>query len=465
MGSAPTTPDWKTLDDAIAGEVVLPESPRYERLRRPAMARFWELRPEAIVRCVATEDVAEVLALARRSGTAVAIRAGGHCFAGSSSTAGILIDLGRLSTVALADDTVTVGAGARLGELYDALDAQGRTIAGGCGPTVGIAGLMLGGGIGILGRRHGLTSDQLLAAEIVLADGRAVWCDEHRHADLFWALRGAGGCRFGVVTRLVLRTLPVADATCFELHWPQRAAATIVDGWQRWAPDAPGELAASLLVTAGADPDAAVVVRVFGAMLGSEAEARHALEGFAADAGARPTSSSFAQLPYRQAKRHLSEGDPGSAAEPEDGHLFAKSEFFRTSLPGESVAALVDHVAAARVPGQARELDFTPWGGAYNRVRPDATAFAHRRERFLLKHQVVVAPDGAAATRAAREWLGRSWAIAHRDGAGGAYPNFPDPDLDSWDPAYHGANRERLLGVKARYDPDDAFGAGAARRG
>jgi hypothetical protein len=120
-------------------------------------------------------------------------------------------------------------------------------------------------------------------------------------------------------------------------------------------------------------------------MLGSETDARRTLEGFVADAGMQPTSSSFAQSPYRQAKRRLAESDPGSAAEPEDGHLFAKSEFFRTSLPEQSVAALADHIGAARVPGQARELDFTPWGGAYNRVRPDATAFAHRRERFLLK--------------------------------------------------------------------------------
>ena len=466
MSAAPSLSDWNALGGAIAGEVVLPGSPDYERLRHPAMAHFWDARPQAIVRCRTVEDVAEVVALARGSGAEVAIRGGGHCFAGFSSTAGILIDLGTLSTVTVtvADGTVTAGAGAKLGDLYDALDRNGRTIAAGCGPSVGIAGLTLGGGIGILGRRHGLTSDQLLAAEVVLADGRVVWCDEHHHSDLFWALRGAGGCRFGVVTSLVLRTLPSPDATSFELHWPERAMATIVDAWQRWAPGAPEEVAASLLVTAGAEPDQPVAVRIFGAMLGSEADARRALEGFVARAGAQPTSSTFRQLPYRQTKRYLAEDDQGPAAKPDPGHLFAKSEFFRTPLPEASVAALAAHISDARVPGQARELDFTPWGGAYNRVRSDATAFAHRGERFLLKHEVVIAADEAQATPAAREWLARSWALAHSAGSGGAYPNFADPDLDAWDRAYHGANLDRLLSVKARYDPEDIFRTDAGRR-
>jgi FAD/FMN-containing dehydrogenase len=457
MSSAPSMPDWKALDGAMAGEVVLPGSSAYERLRTPPMARFWDVRPEAIVRCRTPEDVVEALALARRSGMEVAARGGGHCFAGSSSTDGILIDLGSLSAVTVADGTVTAGAGVRLGDLYDALDPHGRTIAAGCGSSVGIAGLTLGGGIGILGRRHGLTSDQLLAAEIVLADGRAVWCDEHHHADLFWALRGAGGCRFGVVTSLVLRTLPSREATSFELHWPQREMATIIDAWQGWAPDAPEEVAASLLVTAGAEPDRPVVVRIFGAMVGSAPDARRALEGLLARAGTQPTSATFEHLPYRQTKRSLAEQDPGPAAKPDPGHVFARSEFFRAPLPGELIAALVEHISDARVPGQARELDFTPWGGAYNRVPSDATAFVHRSERFLLKHEVVIEPDGAQATAAARAWLARSWALAHPAGAGGAYPNFPDPDLDTWDRAYHGANLDRLMSVKARYDPGGLF--------
>jgi FAD/FMN-containing dehydrogenase len=440
-------------------EVVLPGADDYESLRKPAMARFWGVRPQALVRCHAPEDVAEALAMARRSNTAVTARSGGHCFAGGSSSQGIVLDVAPMNAVTVAEGTVTVGAGTRLGELYDALAVHGRTIAAGCGPMVGIAGLTLGGGLGILGRRHGLTSDQLLAAEVVLADGRIIRCDGDRDRDLFWALRGAGGCRFGVVTSLVLATLPEPDATTFDLRWPAAAAATLVDAWQHWAPDAPDAVAASLLVTAGAHPHIPMTVKVFGAALGSEADTRQTLDRLVARAGVEPAAASFEPLPYREAKRRLAESGEGAGETPAPVHLHAKSEFFRAPLPAPKIAALVDHLAADRVAGQERELDFTPWGGAYNRVPADATAFVHRAERFLLKHQVVVAAEHAdTLTPAARGWLQRSWALVHA--SGGAYPNFPDPDLDPWDPAYHGANRDRLLRVKARYDPDATFGDG-----
>jgi FAD binding domain/Berberine and berberine like len=452
MSTVPSTADWNALQSAIAGEVVLPGSSDYESARKPPLARFWDIRPAAVVRCRTTEDVAEALAIARRCGIDVTARAGGHCFAGRSSTRGLLLDLGPMDAVTVADGTASAGGGALLGPLYDAVAEHGRTIAGGCGPTVGIAGLTLGGGLGILGRRHGLTSDQLLAAEVVLADGRTVWCDEQQHSDLFWALRGAGGLRFGIVTRLVLETLPAPDATSFELRWPPAAAATLLDAWQRWAPDAPEEIAASLIVTAAAEPGSPIVARVFGAMLGSEPDARRTLGELVTRAGVDPASASFVQLPYRETKRRLAQHDEGSTAKPDPGHLYAKSQFFRAPLPSHVIAALIEHLDADRIAGHARELDFTPWGGAYNRVEADATAFVHRAERFLLKHEVVVAAGQAdALTPAARDWLARSWTLAQPAAAGGAYPNFPDPDLSPWDRAYHGANLDRLLRVKARY--------------
>jgi hypothetical protein len=462
MSTVPSTTDWNALASALAGDVVLPGSSEYEVARTPAMARFFDLRPQAVVRCRTPQDVADALALARRWEIPVAARSGGHCFAGCSSTSGVLLDVGPMDAITVADDTVTVGAGVRLGRLYDALAEQARTIAGGCGPSVGIAGLTLGGGLGILGRRHGLTSDQLLAATVVLADGRVVDCDEHRHADLFWALRGAGGLRFGLVTRLVLRTVPAADATGFELRWPPEAATTVVEGWQHWAPDAPEEVAASLIITAGADPDRPIDVRVFGAALGSEREVRRQLDGLVTRAGLDPVSATLEPRPYRQTKRWLAEHDEGSTAKPEPGHLYAKSEFFRAPLPARTIAALVMHIGAERSAGQARELDFTPLGGAYNRVPADATAFVHRAARFLLKHEVVIAAQQShALTPPARDWLTRSWALAHPAAAGGAYSNFPDADLDAWDRAYHGANLERLRRVKTHYDPHHTFGAPA----
>src|ERR687887_966542 len=190
-------PDWDALQGAIEGEVVLPDSHEYESLRRPQIARFHELRPRAVVLCRTPADVSETIAVARRSGLPTAVRSGGHCFAGRSSSEGIVIDVTPMRSVSVSGGVATVGAGARLGDLYDSLAEHGLTIAAGCGPTVGIAGLTLGGGLGILGRRYGLTCDQLLAAQVVLAEGSVVDCDEHHDEDLFWALRGAGGGDFG----------------------------------------------------------------------------------------------------------------------------------------------------------------------------------------------------------------------------------------------------------------------------
>lgn len=398
----------------------------------PAMARFRDLRPRAVARCATPEDVAEALAYARREGLEVAVRAGGHCFEGRSSTRGLLIDLRPLDLIAVGDETVTAGAGVRLGELYDALAARGRTIAGGCGPTVGIAGLTLGGGISLLGRRYGLTCDQLLAADVVLADGRSVRCDADHEPDLFWALRGAGGGRFGVVTALTLRTVPAREETCCELVYPPEAAPEVIAAWQRW--DAPDEVAVSVLVTAPADPRIPPVVRVFGL-----AEAVALPE---------PESATYTRMPYRELKRHLADDDPASAWKPDPGLMYAKSHFFREPLPADTIAALVEHLTEERVTGQSRELDFSPFGGGYGRVPADATAFPHRDARFLLKHEVVAEADPD------RGWLAQSWSLAR---GFGAYANFQDADLGGWDRDYHGANLERLLRVRAHYDPDRVF--------
>src|SRR5215218_1541926 len=235
-----TAPDLAALQGAIAGEVILPGSPDYESARKRSIARYHDSRPQAGVLCMTPEDVSETISLARRSGIAAVPRSGGHCFAGRSSTSGIVIDVTPMSEVSVSGGVARIGAGARLGYVYDALRELDLTMAAGCGPEVGIAGLTLGGGLGILGRKHGLTSDQLLGARVVLADGRVVDCDVHHDEELFWALRGGG--------------------------------AAVFDAWQHWSPAAPDEMAASLLVTASGEPDRPPVVNVFGAMLGSESE-------------------------------------------------------------------------------------------------------------------------------------------------------------------------------------------------
>jgi berberine-like enzyme len=170
-----------------------------------------------------------------------------------------------------------------------------------------------------------------------------------------------------------------------------------------------------------------------------------------------PATAHTRPMPYRDTKRYLAGlGDQMTAAVPEAGHSFVKSEFFRRPLPDGAVAALVAGLGRDLRPGQARELDFSPWGGAYNRVAADATAFPHRDALFLLKQAVTVSPADDQA--AARDWLARSWAAVHPWGTGGAYPNFPDPGLEDPGHAYYLGNYDRLRQVKARYDPAGFFG-------
>jgi FAD/FMN-containing dehydrogenase len=449
---------WRDLRAALEGEVVLPGSPRYDEVRRPPIPRFHDVRPEAVVLCRTAGDVVEALAFARRSGIEVAVRSGGHDFAGRSSGPGMVLDLTPMHSLEVSDGLATVEPGFRLGDLYPALAQYEVTIPGGCGATVGIGGQVLGGGLGLLGRSRGLTSDQVVASQVVLADGRVVECDEQRHEDLFWALRGAGAYGLGVVTRLTLRTVPEPAATSFHLKWPYERASVLIAAWQEWSPTGPDALAASLLVTVGGEAGAEPVVHLFGSMIGSEAETAALLDEFASVAGAEPASSERAHMRYGTLKNYLAERGPGDQ-EDEDGRPYMKSEFFREPLPARAVEALVELFVRGRRRGEARKLDFMPWGGAYNRVPADATAFPHRGELFLLEHSVVV-PAGfdAAATEAARAWLSDSWGLVHPSGSGGVYANFPDTDLPDEHRAYWGGNLERVRRVKENYDPEGVFG-------
>ena len=455
---ATTETAWRELTAALEGEVVLPGSPRYDQVRKPPIPRFHDARPQAVVLCRTPADVVEAIAFARDSGIAVTVRSGGHDFAGRSSGPGIVLDLAAMDSLEVADGVATVGPGLRLGDLYTALAQREVTIAAGCGATVGIGGQALGGGLGLLGRSHGLTSDQVVAAEVVLADGQVVECDEQRHEDLFWAVRGAGAYGLGVVTRLALRTVPEPAATSFHLTWRYARAAALIAAWQEWSPTGPDALAASLLMTVGGEVGVEPVVHLFGSMIGSETETAALVDEFVSVSGAAPASSERAHMRYGSLKKYVAERGPGDQ-EDEDGYPYIKSEFFRKPLPAAAVEALVELFVRGRRPGEARKLDFMPWGGAYNRVPSDATAFPHREELFLLEHSVVVpAGFGGAATEAARAWLSDSWELVHPSASGGVYANFPDADLPDEQRAYWGGNLERLRRVKEECDPGGLIG-------
>ena len=455
---------WGALESTIEGALILPGSPDFDVAYRALNARFDDVRPRAVVRCSSLGDITEVVRFAGAHGMEVGTRGGGHCFGGRSSTEGFLVDVTPMHAVKVTGGAVTVGGGTKLGEVYGSLIQHDLAIPAGSCPSVGIAGLALGGGLGILGRKHGLTSDHLLGAQIVLADGRVVQCDEVHEEDLFWALRGGGAGNFGVVTSLTFRTIPAPIATNFHLAWPFSQAASMIDAWQSWAPAASEELAASLLIGASTDLEEPPSVGVLGVLVGTESDATELIEELVGRAGSDPDVVLLRRMSFEETARYWGERAAREPAQGEPpgwelrGHRFIKSEFFKRPLSAEAIDRVLQNLQRDRVAGQARELDFSPWGGGYNRMSEHATAFVHRDDRFLLKHATEVVPAAPAAAReAAHDWVSRSWGIVHPLGTGRVFPNFPDPDLKDWARAYYGTNLERLLSIKARYDPGNLF--------
>jgi FAD/FMN-containing dehydrogenase len=462
--SAAVLAEFRGLAGSLAGSLVLPGDEEYPALRRRFLGRLEELLPQAVVRCAAPGDVAETVTFARARGLPFALRSGGHSFADFGTTDGLLIDLAGMDSVALEGTAVTVGPGTRISVLADRLAAHDRVVPCGWCPTVAV-GSVLGGGYGMLGRHYGLGCDQMLAAQVVLADGRIAWVDREREPDLFWALRGAGWGSFAAVTALVLRTYPVPRVTTFVHRCRWRDAVRVIDAWQHWAPDAPDEVNAELVLQAG-EPGAEPRVTLFGAVAGRAGDARPLVEDLIARADPDEDLGELTELSARVAARHhtyagLPVPDRVPPAPPAGQRLrlrAVKSEFFDRPLPLAAVRALAGTFVADPASGQYRELELVPWRGAYRRVSPEATAFVHRTPRFMIGHHGIVpgaATDGERI--AVRAWVERSWRTVHPWASGGVYPNYPDRDLAGWARAYYGANLERLMRVKDRYDPDDVF--------
>ena len=279
---------------------------------------------------------------------------------------------------------------------------------------------------------------------MVLADGQVVDCDEaHHHPDLFWALRGAGGGHFGVVTSLAFRTVPAPEVTIFRLTWPLDPAASLVTAWTEGAPEASDELSVNLQLSVPGEIAEPPTASLVGAMCADQATTAAQLTGLAARVGTEPTSTAWQQLPYALAKRALDES-PVDGSEPA-GLTHRKTEFFPAGLPSDAVAGLLGILTSDRMAGQAREISFLPMGGAYNRIPATATAFAHRDQRFLIEHLATVgreAPD--REQQAARSCVSASWSAVHPWASGRVYPNFPDLGLTNWAHAYWGENHQRL---------------------
>ena len=454
-------PDLAALQRRIAGTVVAPGAAGYDAARLLYSPRFDGTHPMAVVYCESAADVSRTILWARLSKVPIAARSGGHSYAGYSTTPGVVIDVSRLAsiTVNAASGTVGIGAGARLMDVYRELAARGLTIPAGSCPSVGIAGLALGGGVGFAGRKLGLTCDNLRSFTMVTADGVVRPCNAQRNPDLFWACRGGGGGNFGVATRFTFTTHPVSTATIFRAGWSWSDAARVVDAWQRWAPNAPDELFS--LLSLEATDSGGTHVGSSGQFFGTSSQLQALLAPFFA-AGATPVTLDLRTLPYLDAMLLWAGCSEALHCRLGDGvgrsTFAAKSDYATTPLSSAGIDTLVGAIEArAAAPARASVL-LDAYGGVINRVPKAATAFVHRDALFSFQYIAGWDPPtvGPAAS-AASSWLRNTHTAMRPHVSGLAYQNYIDAELPRWGLAYYGSNYARLRRVKRRYDPKNVF--------
>lgn len=433
---------WAAFEAGLDGDLLRPGETGYRRVHRLFSPQYDALRPAAVVRAGSTQDVAEAIRFARRHGLRLRPRSGGHSYVGASSGNGVLqVDLRRLDAVGVGSETVTVGAGALLADVHEALDAHGRSLPTGTCGTVGVAGLTLGGGVGVEGRAHGLTCDRLVSATLVTADGRVRSLSAERHPDLFWAVRGGGGGNLGVVTRFRFDTVPARSAGFFFLHFAGRDAEAVVRGWLARLPSMPRSSWANVHVDAvGGRLD----VRIVGLSATGDGHAEAArLE---AAIGRPVTSSSFFTRDHASATALLS-GSPARAS-------FAAG----SDVIGSGVVELDAAVGAVRRRarnGGAGSLLLDPLGGRIAALAPGATAFPWRRAAGIAQWYVgLPSPPTREDLDDARGWI-RAGHLAMGARSVGAYVNYLEPGRPVRD--YHGGSWSRLRRIKAAWDPADFF--------
>jgi FAD/FMN-containing dehydrogenase len=461
-------PPWGELAASLDGRLIRPGTPSYPVARLGYDPRFDDVRPRAVVMATTSRDVAQTILFARDHDLAFAARCGGHSYGGYSLSDGIVIDVSEMATVRTGAGTATIGAGAKVIDVAAGVAATGAVIPVGTCATVGISGLTLGGGQGVVGRRFGLTCDSLRAATVVLADGRIVQCDEANAPDLFWALRGAGGGNFGVVTSFTFSSHALAGITAFSLSWPWSDAEDVVAAWQTWGPNAPAALWSSCRIRW--IPGTGPTVSVSGAWSGPPSALASHLDELAAASRHAPSRSTVTMSPLDAAKYFggCSSYSIGECRLTEQGSRLAreaslaKSDFFDGAIGAAVVRAALDLIdgrgAAAALAPQTAGVLFDAWGGRIAAVAADATAFPHRDAAFLAQEFVTFHGPITDATLAANDrWLTNLWRTLRPAASGFAYVNYIDPELRAWLYAYYGDNLARLVDVKRRYDPDDVF--------
>lgn len=448
MQAATTTLPLDQLQVDLSGRIIAPSDPDYDEART-VMAGDVDKRPAAIVRVADNADVRRVVAFARETGAELAVRSGGHSGAGHGTTdGGIVIDLRDMKGLEIDPDARTAWAetGLTAGEVSTAAAAKGLAIGFGDTGSVGIGGITLGGGVGYLVRKHGLTIDSLLAAEIVTADSQLLRVDADSHPDLFWAVRGGGG-NFGVATRFLYRLHPLDGIVGGMLILP--ATADTVAGFIAAAEAAPEELS-SIANVMPAPPMPMVPEEMHGQLviLSMLTYAGDAEPGERAIAPFRALATPIADMvkPMTYPEMFPPEDDSYHP-------LAVARTLLMDHIGSEEAQTIMQHLqpsdAAMRV-AQLRVL-----GGAMTRVPADATAYAHRSSRIMVNIAAFYEGDDDKPLR--ENWV-TDFVAALNQGDDGAYVNFlVDEGPDRVRAAYPGSTWDRLARIKARYDPTNLF--------
>jgi FAD/FMN-containing dehydrogenase len=469
--TSPTTADWNALRNKLSThKLYRPGESGYNFAKELFSPQFDSLKPSGVGYCKTTADVAACLSFVTKFKMPVRMRSGGHSYGGwSSVTNGFILDISEMNSMSFGNGTVTVGTGIDRINFYAGLAAKGKAVPGGSCPTVGIAGLTLGGGIGIVGRKYGLTCDDLRSIDIVTADGVKHTCDPGHDSALYWASRGGGGGNFGVATSMTFTTHNLTSIVLFFLHWHWSEAARVINAWQSWAPHAPADLWSNLLLSAsfGSAPSS---VFVGGSWIGSIGGAQAQLDKLYHMVGTAPYSHSLNRHSYLSAmmlEAGCSNVSVHACDTPPNGNLprvpfYAKSDFFNKPFDSHGIAALISgierlqHISGAS--GGAGSIAFDALGGAVNNLKPDATAFVHRDQLFDAQYYTGWNWPGTATGRANQfNWLTSFHNSIHPYGSGQAYQNYPDPTLSDWAQQYYAGNYPQLQQVKATYDPHNLF--------
>jgi FAD/FMN-containing dehydrogenase len=453
MAVATTLAGLDELRAQMRGDVLTHGDAGYDDARKVYNGSI-DRYPAAVARCFNAADVSAAISYAREQGLEIAVRGGGHSGAGHGTVeGGLLIDLSPQRWVRVDPDTrlVQVGGGCDLGDIDHATHPYGLAVPFGTFSITGIGGLALGGGLGHLTRKHGLTIDNMVEADVVLADGSIVKASEEQNPELFWAIRGGGG-NFGVVTAFTFQAHPVATVLAGPMFWPLERTQEVMRFWADFLVDAPDELTglfAWLTIPA---------VPLFPETLHNEkvcaivwcwTGAAEELDAALAPARAlEPMLDGVGPIPLPVLNSLF---DP---LYPPGMPQYWRADFI-DELTDEAVAKYAE--VGPSYPTPMTQLHLYPIDGAAARVPSDTTAWSYRGSRWA-SVLFSVSPDPADAP-AMREWVVGAWEALHPYSAkgGGAYVNFMMDEGEERVQASYGSNYERLARVKAQYDPENVF--------